>query len=267
MLRMEENGPVVKILSARSFLGRVAYRAAAYWVDGLLIDSGCAFTAAELSTALSSFRLHQVVNTHSHEDHIGANGLLQRSRGIEIWAHSLALPILANPKLQPLQLYRRLFWGWPAPSQGQSLGQWVETEHHRFQVLHTPGHSVDHICLYEPQHGWLFSGDAFIGGKDRAARPDYDIYSMIESLRTLADLPLKRLFPGSGTVRDNPANALRCKVRHLEDLGEQVLRLHHKGYSVPAIRSRVLGSEPHLTYLTLGHFRGRYLVESYLRGR
>lgn len=265
MLSMEEYGPVVKVLSARSFFGRVAYRAAAYWVDGLLIDTGCAFTAAELSTALAPFRLHQVVNTHCHEDHIGANGLLQRRRGVAIWAHPLALPILADPKLQALQLYRRLFWGWPEPSQGQALGKWVETEHHRFQVLHTPGHSVDHICLYEPLQGWLFSGDAFIGGKDRAARPDYDIYTMIESLRTLAALPLNRLFPGSGTVRDNPANALRRKVRHLEELGQAVQRLHRKGYNVPAIKSRVLGSEPYITYLTLGHFRGRYLIESYLR--
>ena len=59
-----------------------------------------------------------IVNTHTHEDHIGANGKLQaKMAGLVIQAHPLALPVLADPqRTQPLHPYRRLFWGWPAPS-------------------------------------------------------------------------------------------------------------------------------------------------------
>jgi glyoxylase-like metal-dependent hydrolase (beta-lactamase superfamily II) len=266
MLKVEGHGPVVKILCARSVLGRAIYHAAAYWVDGLLIDTGCAHTAAELGRAVASLPLQQIVNTHSHEDHIGANGLLQQTREVSVLAHALALPILANPKLQPLQLYRRFFWGWPQPSQGNPVGEWITTGHHRFQVIRTPGHSLDHICVYEPQEGWLFTGDTFIGGKDRAARPDYDMYALIASLKKLASLHVTRLFPGSGTIRDRPADDIRRKVEHLEALGLQIRRLYQQGYSIAEIKRRVLGPEPFITYLTLGHFRGSYLIQSYLQG-
>ena len=265
MLAVEQHGPVCKFCAWRAVLGRSFYHTAAYWVDGLLLDSGCAFTSQELTQAIATFPLQQVVNTHSHEDHIGANGILQRTRGALILAHPLALPILADPRLQPLHLYRRFFWGWPEASQGRPVGEWVETEHYRFQVLHTPGHSPDHICLYEPQQGWLFSGDSYIGGQDRAARPDYDIYAMINSLKQLAALPLTCVYPGSGTVRSNPAEQLQKKVAYLEALGEKVRRLDDEGLSIAAIKRRLLGPDSSITYLTLGHFTGANLVRAYLR--
>jgi len=268
VLEVREHGLVISFRAARSFLGHAFYHTAAYWVDGLLVDTTCAYTARELLDALSARTLtvKQVVNTHCHEDHIGANGLVQQVFGVPILAHPLALPILAEPKLQYLQPYRRFFWGWPKPSQGQPLGKWVETEHCRFQVLHTPGHSPDHICLYEPKMGWLFTGDAYIGGQDRAARPDYDIYEVIASLKKLAALEVTALFPGSGSVRMNhPTAEIQRKIAYLEELGAKVRDLHQQGYSVRAIQKRLLGKEPHITYLTQGHFRGVYLIQAYLR--
>jgi len=268
MLQVEDDGAVVKFCAARPFFGRPWYRTAAYWVDGLLIDTTCAHTARELLEATAARPLAQIVNTHCHEDHIGANGLLQRRRGPAILAHPLALPVLADPHRQYLQLYRRVFWGRPEPSQGRPIGAWVETEHHRFQVIPTPGHCPDHIALYEPAEGWLFSGDAYIGGRDLAARPDYDIYAIIDSLKVLAALPLSRLYPASGTVRtQDPAADLRRKIAQMEEMGAAVRRLHEQGLSVGAIQRRLLGREGQIACLTLGHFRGRYLIEGYLRER
>jgi glyoxylase-like metal-dependent hydrolase (beta-lactamase superfamily II) len=266
MLQVEQFGPVRKFCAARAIVGRSFYHTAAYWVDGLLIDTTCQYTAQEVLQATADLELTQIVNTHCHEDHIGANHALQHARAVSIQAHPLALPILEDPRLQYLQLYRRVFWGWPLPSHGSAIGEWVETAHHRFQVMLTPGHSLDHICLYEPQQGWLFSGDAYIGGQDRAARPDYDVYAIIASLRKLAALHVTRLFPGSGTVRvSDPGSEIRRKIVQLEELGLQVRRLHDQGLSVQAIQSRLLGPDPSIRYMTLGHFRSRYLIDAYLR--
>ena len=208
----------------------------------------------------------QAANTHSHEDHIGANAGVQDLFGCPILAHADALPILENPKLQPLQPYRRIFWGWPQPSQGTAIGEWVETERYRFQVVHTPGHSPDHICFFEPEQGWLFSGDAYIGGQDRALREGYDIYGIIASLKKLSELPVRVIFSGSGTVRTEGKQHLEEKVEYLEELGERILSLHNEGLSARRIRSRVLGRELPITYFTLGHFSGLRLVQSYLAG-
>jgi glyoxylase-like metal-dependent hydrolase (beta-lactamase superfamily II) len=259
-------GEVAKIRVARSLLGRPAYFTAAYWIDGLLIDTGCAHTARQFLAALRGWRVDQVVNTHCHEDHIGANADIQEAFGCTIQAHPEALPVLRDPKMQRLQPYRRLFWGWPKPSEAGPVGEWVETSQFRFQVIHTPGHSPDHICLFEPDRGWLFSGDAYIGGEDRALRQGYDIHATIRTLRRLAELPVEMIFSGSGTVRDEGRRPLVYKIAYLEELGERIRSLHEEGLSARRIRRQIFGRELPITYITLGHFSSMRLIRSYLDG-
>jgi glyoxylase-like metal-dependent hydrolase (beta-lactamase superfamily II) len=269
MIQVEQatpGGEVAKIRVARSLLGRPAYFTSAYWVDGLLIDTGCAHTAQQFLTALRGWRVERVVNTHSHEDHIGANAEVQEAFGCPIQAHPDALPILHDPKRQKLQPYRRLFWGRPRPCEAEPVGDCVETGQFHFQVIHTPGHSPDHICLFEPDRGWLFSGDAYIGGEDRALRQGYDIRATIASLKILAELPVEMIFSGSGTVRDEGRKPLLYKIAYLEELGQRIQSLHQEGLSARQIRRRVIGRELPITYVTLGHFSSLRLIRSFLDG-
>ncbi len=123
MINTSAFGPVIRFDFARTLFGKGRYWTSAYLVDGLLIDSGCAWEAAGLLGALHDRLPERLANTHSHEDHIGANGLLQaRQPGLEIMAHPLALPVLADPRAaQPLHPYRQVFWGWPRPSLARPL--------------------------------------------------------------------------------------------------------------------------------------------------
>lgn len=268
MLKFTRYAEVTRIDSARTIAGRGRYWSTAYRVGELLVDSGCAHSAAELAAALHNQTLACLVNTHTHEDHIGANGELQAQHtGLEIFAHPRALPVLQNPReAQPLQLYRRVFWGWPKPCIAQPVqdGELIEAGKYRYQVIYTPGHSPDHICLYEPEHGWLFTGDLFVGGKDRALRAGCDIWQIIASLKRVAALPLARLFPGSARVRDNPHQALAEKIAYLEEIGEKVLQLHQQGLSVDAIARALFGGPMWIEWITAGHFTRRELVKSYL---
>jgi glyoxylase-like metal-dependent hydrolase (beta-lactamase superfamily II) len=235
----------------------------------LLIDSGCAHTSVELAAFKRGKKLTHIANTHSHEDHIGGNGVLQDQGGLEgILAHPLALPVLADPcGVQPLQPYRRLFWGCPEPSVGKPLedGDWIETENHRFQVIYTPGHSPDHICLYQPDHGWLFTGDLFVGGRDRALRAGYDIWGIIASLKRVAGLPVRMMFPGCARVREEPEGDLAGKIAYLEETGGKVLELYRKEMSPKAIARTLFGGTMWIEVVTLGHFTRRLLVESFLK--
>jgi glyoxylase-like metal-dependent hydrolase (beta-lactamase superfamily II) len=131
-------------------------------------------------------------------------------------------------------------------------------------VIYTPGHSSDHICLYESNQGWLFSGDLFVGGKDRALGAGYNIWQIIESLKKVSRLSIKTLFPGSARVRNDPAEEIQAKIEYYTELGEIVYRLHESGWSTSAIIREVCGGAMLIERVTLGHFSRRHLVNSYL---
>lgn len=264
MVQSEHIGNVMKFRMARSFAGRPVYFTCAYWIDGLMVDTGCAHTVPDLLFAVRDLRIHTIVNTHSHEDHVAANAVLSNRFGAKIYAHSSALPVLSNPSLRPLRPYQRIMWGHPEPCSGHPLQETLETDQHRFQVMHTPGHSSDHICLFEPDQGWLFCGDAYVGGRDRALRGDYNIWEILESLRHMAKLQPSILFPGSGNAKTDAVDELRSKIDYLEDTGRKVLDLHERGWSATSIRRKLFGAEMPIAYFTLGHFSGKNLVRSFI---
>jgi glyoxylase-like metal-dependent hydrolase (beta-lactamase superfamily II) len=260
MIHIEKSGPVTRYRLARTVLGRGRYFTAAYLVDGLLVDSGCAHTVDELTRALETEQVHTVVNTHSHEDHVAGNAAIQRLHGAQLLAHELAAPILANPRRQQQQLYRRLFWGYPEPSSVEPLEEAVATPRYRFDVILTPGHSLDHVALHEPREGWLFVGDAFVGGRDRALRRDADPWQTIASLRRLAALDVRGMYPGSGTIYARPHEALLTKIDYLEQLGGRVVELHRRGWPLRRIQRHVLGREHVIARLSGGDFSGFNLI-------
>ena len=53
-----------------------------------------------------------------------------------------------------------------------------------FQVIYTPGHTADSICLYKPNQKWLFTGDTIYSGHN-VPRVSADILEEIDKL--LAD--------------------------------------------------------------------------------
>jgi len=268
MVKITPFGNVTRFDLARNLAGRGRYWTTAYLLDGLLIDTGCAHAAGEFMVSLGNAPLTCIVNTHTHEDHIGANGLLQRlHKDLRILAHPRALPVLADPRgQQPLHPYRRLFWGWPEPSRAAPLqdGETIETERFRFLALHTPGHSPDHVCLHLPQQGWTFTGDLFVGGYERALRAGYDIWQIIASLKRIAALESCVIFPGSARIREQPKKELVSKIDHLEELGGKVLDLHHRGWSVNSIVRHLCGKPMWIEAVTLGNFSRRHLILSYL---
>jgi len=271
MIKISKFGDITRFDLNRSFAGRGIYWTIAYLVDGLMIDTGCAHTALELLDSISNNEIEQVINTHSHEDHIGGNASLQDSNpNLPFFAHPLAIPVINDPEHnQPLHPYRQFVWGMPSPSQAQPIenGVFVETDNYRFKIIYTPGHTPEHLCLYEPDQKWVFTGDLFVGGRDRTIRAGSNIWQIIESLKLISALQLNIMYPSSARVRPEPVETLRSKIDYLEMMGNKVLTLADQGQNVDQICRELFGGPMWIELITWGHLSRRNLVRSYLISR
>ncbi|MBC7105811.1 MAG: MBL fold metallo-hydrolase [Firmicutes bacterium] len=145
------------------------------------------------------------------------------------------------------------------------VGEEVRTPRFAFRVIHTPGHSDDHICLLEPGRGWAFTGDLFISERAQALRSDEDALLILESLRRLLEHDFEVLFCASGLVTRNARRAVAAKIAFWEDLREKAEELYRAGLGPDEIRERLLGPETALYGLTGGDFAKVHLIRSLLR--
>jgi glyoxylase-like metal-dependent hydrolase (beta-lactamase superfamily II) len=156
-------------------------------------------------------------------------------------------------------------WGVPLAAKSKAVGDWLETPKFQFRVIPTPGHAEDHISLYEPERGWLFTGDLYLAPKLRYLRADEDIYAMLDSLRRATALEPDSVFcQHRGRVEDGAA-MLRRKLDFLVQLGERIHDLHAKGLDEDEIARTLPGSDLLWRIWTAGHFSKRHFVSAFLR--
>lgn len=75
-----------------------------------------------------------------------------------------------------------------APTQTLADGDHIDLGGRELQVLHTPGHSEDSICLLDNQSGILFGGDTINTGPLYAQFHDSDIETFAKSAARLAEM-------------------------------------------------------------------------------
>lgn len=265
VIEYEEFGPVRRWRVSRTLLGRPLFFVALFYVDGLLIDAGPTSAWDVIEPALAPLPVRQLVVTHHHEDHGGNAGRIAARPDCRVLAHPAAVPLLETGDF-PLTWYRRVVWGPPAPAvPTRPLGVEVATEHHRFRVLHTPGHSADHVCLYEPDAGWLFTGDVFLHEHVKLMRSDEDLPQEIASMEQLVALPPARLFCGHHPrVWDDHREAIGAKLERFRDLRRAARELRAAGAGLGRIRRQLLGREDVLAWLSRGNLSKRNLIAKLL---
>ncbi len=250
MLRESQRGPVTRFSLSRTLLGRPVHFVSAYLVDGLLIDAGPYHTRREIVAAARAGGARDLFITHHHEDHTGGAGALHRSLGLLPQAGALTVPYLIRPPR--IHLYRQIVWGRAEPTPAQTVTQ-VETDHYRFDVLATPGHSPDHTVLYESRQGWVFSGDLFIHEQAKYMRADEDLAALMQSLRRIAALDPQVLFCGHAGPITEPRAAIQRKLAYWERVRDEARALQARGEALPNIRTQVLGPEGPMTRFSRGH--------------
>jgi len=113
-------------------------------------------------------RVSLVINTHSHSDHVGGNEAVLRRTGAKVVAHASS-PVHKNIPVKD--------------------GDTIKVGNISGQVIHTPGHCPDHICLLFD--GKLLTGDTLFVGEcgrtDLAGGNSSDMYDSLNKLLKLDD--------------------------------------------------------------------------------
>lgn len=162
-----------------------------------LIDTGCDEEGLlrklkEKGIGRDSIRL--VVNTHCHFDHVSCNYLFPKA---EVCMHKIeaeSVEVLGREVIRSdtkVNVDRKL-------KDGDTLDV---SEKESLKVIHTPGHTAGSICLLFGDK--LFSGDTvFPGAVGRTDLPTGNQSDLEKSLKKLAALPFKYVYPGHGPIAE-----------------------------------------------------------------
>ncbi len=201
-------------------------------------------------------RIHTVVITHSHPDHFGGAARLRDETGADIlthasfklwWERGDGLDDRPSDALDdPDRWSRPTPWGTqfqppsdgainnmrdemrsgdhtPHPTKRVKDGEAVTLAGREWLSMHTPGHTPDHLCLYDPTHGVVLSGDHVLP----------TITPHIGAMDGMADDPLAEFFHALDRMAALPdvSIALPAHGHPFHDLAKRAneIKEHHDG--------------------------------------
>ncbi len=196
----------------------------------IIIDPGPA--SAEHFNSIMEYigkrKLTDIILTHSHVDHSPLSRRLKNETGASIIGFGSADEARTN-------FMKRL-------SSSLDLGgeegidkelaldekvydkQFLDRNNYRFEVIHTPGHLSNHICLSVKEKKALFSGDHVMGwATTLISPPDGDLGSFIKSLEKLLTRDEKIYYPGHGKPLKEPKQMVLAQIAHRRDREKQIL--------------------------------------------
>jgi glyoxylase-like metal-dependent hydrolase (beta-lactamase superfamily II) len=217
MLKTEVYEDLILITTGRGIFGMFLYPVYSYLIDDLLIDTGTTRCEEQMLRFLKDKELNTVVNTHAHEDHVGNNAIIKKTKGAKIYAHSEAIKSIEDPQSLDLRRYQKFTWGIPPPSHPIDIPSEISIHSYTLEVIHTPGHSSGHICLYEPEKKWLFSGDLHVGKLSLEAQPFDDLIRIMASLQNLITYDISEIFSGHQGHITHGNKVLKSKLTYLEE--------------------------------------------------
>lgn len=234
-----------------------------YFIDGVLIDTGPSIRRRKLIPFLRSWDIQQVAITHHHEDHVGMVRWLANNTSADIYCHTKAIPILQENADIPW--YRKLFSGPRFGFQAKCYPEVIRTPGFELLPIETPGHTDEHVCLLEPNKGWLFTGDLYITPYPKVFLKEESITSYIKSLQKLSSYNFHTLFCAHEGVIQDGKEMLERKLDYLQKIRDETITLHRLGCSDREIIKRIFPGKVRLELMSFGSFSRRNLIRSCYR--
>ena len=272
-------GELTEVGDGIAFLPSFANVTAIETSDGLvLFDSGSFATGELVHQAIRGWRpdtrLHTVVFTHGHVDHVFGIPLWEAEAGERGWEP----PTVVAHENMPARFDRYRFTaGYNAAINRRQFGidelEWpvdyrypdtvyrdtldLEIGGERFELHHAKGETDDYTWTWIPSRDTICCGDLFIWAVPNAGNPQkVQRYprEWSHALRQMAELGAERLLPGHGLPvigADRVRAALEDSAALLESLVEQTLALMNEGAPLDQIVHAVkppeeLVSKPYL---------------------
>ena len=167
-----------------------------------VIDPGPAIDGhIDLMCELAPGPIKWILVTHTHPDHSPAVAALAERTGAER---------LGRPAPDG-QHQDKTF----EPDRFLANGEIFRTAEFKLEVIHTPGHASNHLCYFNDEIDWLFTGDHIINGSTVVIDPpDGNMSDYLDSLERLMDKILAVIAPGHGDPIDSPYEAIDWIIKH-----------------------------------------------------
>jgi len=186
-----------------------------------LIDAAAFDEENRRRFAAETSEVGALVLTHTHPDHVGG-ALAVR----ETWRTSIAV--------HRSHAHVHVPGGLLAPERTLEHEDEIHVPGGRLVAIHTPGHHSGHVCFYEPDRRWLFTGDTILStGTTVIAPPDGDMRDYMASLRRLQQLDVAVIFPAHGPPIDRPAEVIAEYIAHRLQREQQVRDMLAAGVETP----------------------------------
>lgn len=261
--------------------------------DEVALDPGSPKMRRSLERHLPRLRqrISAVVATHAHEEHVGNLNWLSDQLGVPLYVSSMTAKFLMPFKKLPW--VRAIIIGQPPDLKEpfHVLQDRIKTRRGELQVIEAPGHSDDHVVLYDVAERVLLAGDAFMGTYFATPNPDVDSRKWLGTLERLSKLDIEILVEGHGhihtlrtdvpdipgvVIRQDPKVAIREKLDYMRWLKQQIEAGLSEGLPLRAVEAscfpwshrsswETCANDECIRLLSLGHFSRTELVRSFVR--
>lgn len=270
--RLERVAPGIRRIVARN-PSPFTFRGTGTYVVGdgevAVIDPGPDLDehVAALLAGLSGERVTHILITHTHSDHSPAAAALKAATGAPTYGFG---PHAGGKRGDPA-VEEGGDWDF-APDVIVHDGDAIAGSGWRFEAVHTPGHTSNHLCFALADQGILFSGDHVMGWSTSViAPPDGEMSAYMASLDKLLGRPDAVYWPTHGPAITEPQAHVRAFVAHRREREAGILECLAAGSArIDAIVDKLyVGLQPGLhraagrsVHAHLIDLAGRGIVES-----
>ena len=180
-----------------------------------------------LDAALEGLTVSHVVVTHHHVDHSPLAAPLAAKHGCKVYGYGKQAPPPQNGDIR-LEAGDDLSF---SPDVEVRDGDLIKGEGWTLRVLHTPGHTSNHLCYALEEENTLFSGDHIMGWSTTViSPPDGDMGDYFASLDHVKAQNFDRIWPTHGPAIEDPKTFVQAYIdhrrgreRHLQRAGRRVV--------------------------------------------